>query len=77
MLRQSTAYFVVECSGYDNDTYTDAGFYPAASIGEAVSYLEEFYGSELVVIKHLELLDTSLVVMKSEVAEEIVANLFS
>lgn len=77
MLRQYTAYFVVECNGYDSDTYTDAGFYPAASFGEAVKYIEEFYGSELVVIKHLELLDTSLVVMKPEVAEEIVANIFS
>lgn len=77
MLRQYTAYFVVECNGYDTDTYTDAGFYPAGSFSEAVDYLEEFYGSELVVIKHLELLDTSLVPMKPEVAEEIVANLFS
>ena len=77
MLRQYTAYFVVECNGIDTDTYTDAGFYPAASFSEAVDYLEEFYGSELVVIKHLELLDTSMVAMKPEVAEEIVTNLFS
>ena len=77
MLRQFTAYFVVECSGYDSDTYTDAGFYPAKSFGEAVDYLEEFYGSELVVIKHLELLDTSMVVMKPEVAAEVVANIFT
>ena len=77
MLRQYTAYFVVECNGYDTDTYTDAGFYPAKSFGEAVDYLEEFYGSELVVIKHLELLDTSLVVMKPEVAAEVLANIFS
>ena len=77
MLRQFTAYFVVECNGYENDTYTDAGFYPAASFSEAVDYLEEFYGSELVVIKHLELLDTSMVYMKPEVAAEVVANIFS
>ena len=77
MLRQHTAYFVVECNGYDNDGYIDAGFYPAASFSEAIDYIEEFYGNELVVIKHLELLDTSLVVMKPEVAEEIVANLYS
>ena len=77
MLRNYTAYFVVECQGIDTDAYTDAGFYPAASFSEAIDYLEEFYGSELVVIKHLELLDTSLVAMKPEVAEEIVANLFS
>ena len=77
MLRQFTAYFVVECNGYDTDTYTDAGFYPADSFGEAVKYLEEFYGGELVVIKHLELLDTSLVAMNPEVAAEIVAKIFS
>ena len=77
MLRQYTAYFVVECNGYESDTYTDAGFYPVDSFGEAVGYLEEFYGNELVVIKHLELLDTSLVCMKPEDAAEIVANIFS
>ena len=76
MLRQFTAYFVVECY-VDGATHEDAGFYPAKSFGEAVDYLEEFYGSELVVIKHLELLDTSLVYMKPEVAAEIVANIFS
>ena len=77
MLRQYTAYFVVECNGCDTDTYTDAGFYPADSFGEAIDYLEEFYGDELVVVKHLELLDTSMVIMKPEVAAEIVANIFS
>ena len=63
--------------GYDTDTYTDAGFYPAASFSEAVDYIEEFYGDELCVIKHLELLDTSMVYMKPEVAAEIVTNIFS
>lgn len=77
MLRKCMAYFVVECNGYDNDGYTDAGFYPADTFGEAMNYIEEFYGSELVVVKHLELLDTSLIAMKPEVAAEIVANIFS
>ena len=76
MLRQYTAYFVVEYHGIDASTYTSAGFYPADSFGEAVNYLEEFYGSELIVIKHLELLDTSLVDIKPEIAAEIVANFF-
>jgi hypothetical protein len=71
------AYYVVECNGIDTGTFTDAGFYPAKSLGEAVDYLEEFYGSDLAVIKHLELLDTSMVYMKPEVAAEIVANIFS
>lgn len=77
MLRKYMAYFVVECNGYDNDGYTDAGFYPADTFGEVMDYIEEFYGSELVVVKHLELLDTSLITMKPEVAAEIVANIFS
>jgi hypothetical protein len=74
MLRNYTAYFVVEVC-CDGQTYEDAGFYPAKSLGEAVDYLEEFYGDELAVIKHLELLDTPMVYMKPEVAAEIVANI--
>ena len=76
MLRQYTAYFVVECNGIDTDTYTDAGFYPAASFSEAVDYLEEFYGSELTIIKHLELLETSLIHMSPELAEQVLTNNF-
>ena len=75
MLRDYTAYFVVETC-CDGQTYEDAGFYPAKNFGEAVDYLEEFYGDNLVVIKHLELLDTPMVYMKPEVAAEIVANIF-
>lgn len=77
MLRKYMAYFVVECNGYDNDGYTDAGFYPADTFGEAMEYIEEFYGSDLVVVKHLELLDASLVVMNPETAAEVVANIFN
>lgn len=77
MLRNYTAYFVVECQGISTDAYTDAGFYPAATFSEAMDYIEEFYGDELVLVKHLELLDTSMVYMKPEVAAEIVANIFS
>ena len=77
MLRNYMAYYVIECNGVDTGTFKDAGFYPAKNFGEAVDYLEEFYGDELVVIEHLELLDTSMVYMKPEVAAEIVANIFS
>jgi hypothetical protein len=70
------AYYVVEYQGIDTNTYTDAGFYPAATFAEAMEYIEEFYGDELVIIKHLELLDTPMVYMKPEVAAEIVANIF-
>ena len=76
MLRKYMAYYVVEvCS--EGHSFEDAGFYPAKNFGEAVDYLEEFYGADLAVIKHLELLDTSMVYMKPEVAAEIVANIFS
>jgi hypothetical protein len=70
------AYYVVEVC-CDGANYKDAGFYPAKNFGEAVDYIEEFYGDDLAVIKHLELLDTSMVYMKPEVAAEIVANIFS
>ena len=76
MLRNYMAYYVVETYSEGN-SYEDAGFYPAKNFGEAADYLEEFYGDELVVIKHLELLDTPIVYMKPEVAAEIVANIFS
>lgn len=75
MLRKYTAYFVIETCG-ECGTVEEAGFCPADTFGEAMDYLEEFYGDELAVIKHLELLDTSLVYMKPEVAAEIVANIF-
>lgn len=76
MLRNYMAYYVVEaCS--DGHSFEEAGFYPAKNFSEAVDYLEEFYGDELAVIKHLELLDTSMVYMKPEVAAEIVTNIFS
>ena len=76
MLRKYMAYYVVECDEVSIGTYKDAGFYPAENFGEAVAYLEEFYGDELAAIEHLELLDTSMVYMKPEVAAEVVANFF-
>ena len=76
MLRKYMAYYVVEICP-ESISCEEAGFYPADTFGEVVDYLEEFYGDELAVIKHLELLDTSMVYMKPEVAAEIVANIFS
>jgi hypothetical protein len=75
MLRKYMAYYVVEICP-EGISYEEAGFYPADTFGEAVDYLEEFYGDELAVIKHLELLDTSMVYMKPEIAAEVVANIF-
>ena len=77
MLRNYTAYFVIEAYNADcTCTYEEAGFYPAASFGEAMTHIEEFYGDELVLVKHLELLDTSMVHMEPTVAAEIVNNIF-
>ena len=76
MLRNYTAYFVVECYSSDTGTHEDAGFYPAATFAEAMAHIEEFYGDELVVVKHLELMDTSLIPMNPEFAKQVVAEIF-
>ena len=76
MLRNYTAYFVVECNGIDCGTYTDAGFYPAATLAEAMTHIEEFYGDELCVVQHLELLDTMMIHMNPEVAKQVIAENF-
>lgn len=75
MLRNYTAYFVVE-TAFDGKTKEEAGFYPASTFGEAMDYIEEFFGDELVLVKHLELLDTSLVHMNPELAKQVIAENF-
>ncbi len=71
MLRNYCAYFVVETT-FDGEIKQEAGFYPAGTFGEAMDYIEEYFGDELCVVKHLELLDSSLLHMRPEVAKEIV-----
>ena len=71
MLRNYCAYFVVE-TAFDGKVKEEAGFYPAGTFGEAMDYIEEYFGDELCVVKHLELLDSSLLHMRPEVAKEIV-----
>ena len=71
MLREYCAYFIVEIC-FDNETKEEAGFYPANTFGEAMDYIEEYFGDELCAVKHLELLDSSLLYMRPEVAKEIV-----
>ena len=77
MLRNYTAYFIVECHGFATGSYTDAGFYPANSFHEAMDYLEEFYGDELCEVRFLKLLDTSLVRMTPELAKQVIVENFS
>lgn len=74
MLRNYVAYFVVEC--YGDRIYEEAGFYPAATYTEAMAYIEEFYGEELAIVKHLELLDTSMITMQPEIAAQLVKETF-
>ena len=72
MLRNYTAYFVVEYYNSE-EIREEAGFYPAATFAEAMAHIEEFYADDLCKVKHLEMLDTSLMIMRPEVAKEIVA----
>ena len=74
-MKNYLAYFAVELDG-DADPIKEAGFYPANSFSEAVRALEEYYGADLVVIDHLELLDSSMMTMKPDEAAIIVANMF-
>ena len=76
MLRDYMAYYVVGLCDINGNRSEEAGFYPAATLTEAMSYIEEFYDDELVEVQHLELLDTSMIHMSPEVAAEIVANIF-
>lgn len=72
MLREYTAYFVVEVC-VNSEIRKEAGFYPATTFAEAMDYIEEYYAEDLCAVTHLELLDISLVSMRPEVAKEILA----
>lgn len=77
MLRDYMAYYVVSIYDINGNRLDKAGFYPAATLTEAMSYIEEFYGDELVEVQHLELLDTSMVHMNPELAKQVVNENFS
>lgn len=72
MLRDYIAYYVVGLNDINGNHSEEAGFYPAATLTEAMSYIEEFYCDELSEVKHLELLDTSMVHMNPELAKQVV-----
>jgi hypothetical protein len=76
MLRNYSAYFVVSCYDANGNVFEEAGFYPAATFTEAMTYIEEFYGDELCEVQHLELLDTALVHMNPELAKQVIADTF-
>ena len=75
MLRNYTAYFIVGV--YDGEeNRKEAGFVPANSLGEAMNYIEEYYGNELAIVHHLELLDTSLMTMRVEAAKYLLEEIY-
>lgn len=74
-MKEYQVYFVVEI--YDGEeSRTDAGFVPANSFHEAVSYIEKHYGNELVLFKHLEMLDVSILTMRPETADHLLAEIY-
>lgn len=75
MLRKYTAYFKVEL--WDGEeTRIDAGFCSAGTFHEAMDYIEEYYGDELCVVQHLELLDCPMMVMTVELATQVVDEMY-
>ena len=74
-MKKYQAYFIVEI--WDGDeSREDAGFVPANTFHEAVEYIEEYYGNELVLFKHLEMLDISMLTMRPETADMLLAEIF-
>jgi hypothetical protein len=74
-MKNYIAYFVVEVYD-DEECRKDAGFIPANTFGEPMDYLEEYYGNELSVVHHIELLDISMLTMTPEVAEEFLDKIY-
>ena len=74
-MKKYTAYFVIECQD-KQDTYSEAGFIPADTFHEAMDYIEEYYGNDLAVVNHLELLDISMFTMSIDMAERLLADLY-
>ena len=74
-MKKYQAYFVVEI--WDgNESREDAGFVPANTFHEAMDYIEEYYGNELSVVKHLELIYMGLLVMTPDKAKEVLDELY-
>ena len=74
-MRKYHAYFIIEV--WDGcESREDAGFVPADTFHEAIDYIEEYYGEELSIVKHLELLDVGLLVMTPGKAREVLDELY-
>ena len=75
MLRNYTAYFIVEVND-GGESRKDAGFVPANSFGEAMDSIEKYYGNELSIVHHLELLDTSMLTMRVDAAKYLLEEIY-
>jgi hypothetical protein len=74
-MKKYQAYFIVEI--WDgHESREDAGFVPADTFYEAMGYIEQYYGNELSVVKHLELLDVGMLVMSPDKAREVLDELY-
>ena len=75
-MKKYQVYFIVE-TWDGSESREDAGFVPADTLHEAMSYIEDYYGDELAVVKHLELLDVGgLLVMTPGKAREVLDELY-
>lgn len=65
-----TVYFQVE-TDYEGESRVECGFINADTLAEATRRLEDYFKSELAAITRLEILDTSLMLMTSTMAAQV------
>lgn len=74
-MKDYIVYYVVET--YDgNETREEAGFVPASGFAVAMTRIENYYGNELAVVKHLELLDISMLTMSVDCATRVLDEIY-
>lgn len=71
MIRKFNCYFEVDVSGFDDDHLIECGFIPADTWGEAMDTLEEYYGTDLNCVNHLELFDVGIMAMPRDLARKV------
>ena len=71
MIKRFNCCFEVDVYSFDEDHVIECGFIPVDTYSEAMNALEEYYGSDLNCVNHLELFDVSIMTMSKELAREI------
>jgi hypothetical protein len=71
VIKKFNCYFEVDVCNFDDDHVIECGFIPADTYGKAMFALEEYYGSDLNCVNHLELLDVSIMTMPKELARDV------